>query len=99
MADGAAGWLRSVVDGVELLVHVQPRAARTSLAGEHGGRLKVRVAAPPVDGAANEALVLFLADRLSVPRRAVRIVAGETGRQKAVHVSGVTAEAAARALS
>ena len=52
----------------------------------------VRLAAPPVEGAANDALIEFLADRLHVARRAVRIVSGERGRQKRVAVSGVTAE-------
>jgi uncharacterized protein (TIGR00251 family) len=75
--------------GVRVKVHVQPRAARSAIDGMHGDALKVRLAAPPVDGAANDALVLLLADALGVPRRAVRVVAGATSRGKIVDVDGV----------
>ena len=75
--------------GVRFQVRVQPRASRSEVAGSYGGALKVRLQAPPVDGAANEALVDFLADRLGVARREVRIVAGLTSRSKVVEVSGV----------
>ena len=64
----------------------------------HGTALKVRLHAPPVDGAANEALVLLLAEQLGVPRRSVRIVAGGTSRAKTVEIEGTT-EAAVRALA
>lgn len=77
---------------VRFEVHVQPRASRTELAGLHGGALKVRIAAPPVDDAANRALVQFLAQCLGVARRSVRIVAGETSRTKVLEVDGVTPE-------
>lgn len=82
---------------VLLAVHLQPRAARTELAGLHGGALKVRVAAPPAGGAANEALCSFLADRLALPRSRVRIQRGATSRAKVVCLQGVrAAEVAAR---
>jgi uncharacterized protein (TIGR00251 family) len=68
---------------------VQPRASRSEVVGAHGGALKVRLQAPPVDGAANAALVELLAESLGVPRRAVRIVAGESSRSKTVDVDGV----------
>jgi uncharacterized protein (TIGR00251 family) len=84
-------------DRIRFAVHVQPRASRNELAGTHGTALKVRLHAPPVDGAANDALVLLLADELGVPRRAVRIVAGATARTKTVEIDGTT-EAAVRAL-
>ncbi|MEI7705505.1 MAG: DUF167 domain-containing protein, partial [Deltaproteobacteria bacterium] len=61
-------WLREVPGGVVLEVLVQPRASRTRVVGEHDGRLKVQLAAPPVDGEANEALVAFLAGKLRVRR-------------------------------
>lgn len=77
---------------------MQPRASRTELAGRHGDALKVRIAAPPVDGAANEALVRFLADRLDVSRSAVRLEAGTTGRTKVLAVAGIGVEAAMRRL-
>ena len=77
---------------VRFEVRVQPRASRTELAGLHGGALKVRVAAPPVDAAANRALIGFLAECLGVARRSVRIVAGETSRTKVLEADGVTPE-------
>jgi uncharacterized protein (TIGR00251 family) len=83
-------------EGVRFSVRVQPRASRSELAGVHGDALKVRLAAPPVDGAANDALVELLADRLGVARRAVRIVSGASGRSKTVDVDGVTIEAVLR---
>jgi len=73
-------------------VRVIPRARRTECAGYRGDVLVVRVAAPPVDGAANEALIEFFSSSLHVPRRAVHILAGERGRQKRVAVEGVTGE-------
>ncbi len=79
-------------------VHVQPRASRSEVVGTHGAALKVRLHALPVDGAANEALVLLLAEQLGVPRRAVRIVAGAAARAKTVEIDGTTAEAV-RALA
>jgi len=85
--------------GVRLRLRVQPRAARTEIAGAHGDVLRIRLTAPPVDGAANEALVRFLAGVLGVPRGAVRLVHGTTGRTKVVTVEGIgLAEARARLL-
>lgn len=69
-------------------LHVQPGAKRSEFAGEHGGRMKLRLAAPAVEGKANEALVEFLADYFGVPRRSVRIVSGLKSRQKRVSVEG-----------
>ena len=71
-------------------VHVQPRSKRTEIAGIHGTALKVRLHSPPVDGAANEELILFLAAALGVSRRAVRIVSGQSSRIKTVEVEGVS---------
>ena len=73
-----------------LELHVQPGASRSEFAGEHGGRIKVRLAAPPVDGRANDALVEFLAAYFEVPRRNVRITAGLKSRRKRVIVEGAT---------
>jgi len=83
---------------VRVSVHVQPRAARSEIVGLHGAALKVRLQAPPVDGAANEALVALLADRLGVAPREVKVVAGASSRAKTVEVEGTT-EAAVRALA
>jgi uncharacterized protein (TIGR00251 family) len=77
---------------VRFSVRVQPRAARSGVAGLHGGALRVRLSAPPVDGAANEELVELLAERLGVPRRDVSIVGGAASRSKLVEVRGVSAE-------
>jgi uncharacterized protein len=74
---------------VRFQVRVQPRASRNEIAGAHAGALRVRLHAPPVDGAANEALVDFIAERLEIARRNVRIVAGATSRTKTVEVAGV----------
>jgi uncharacterized protein len=90
--------LLATTAGIRLRLHIQPRAATTELAGVHGGALKVRVAAPPVDGAANEALVRFLAEQLDVPRSAVRVESGAASRAKVVAVDGVGLEAARRRL-
>jgi len=79
-------------------VHVVPRARVTSVAGRHGDALKIRLAAPPVDGAANDELVRFLAEQLGVPRTAVTIAAGHTGRRKTVKITGIESAAALRAL-
>jgi uncharacterized protein len=75
--------------GVRLRLRIQSRAARTELVGLHGDAIRIRVSAPPVDGAANEALLKFLADKLSVPLGAVRLTAGETSRSKVVTVTGI----------
>ena len=79
-------------------VHVQPRASRSEVVGTHGAALKVHLLAPPVDGAANDALVTLLAERLGVRRRDVRIVHGATSRAKVVEIDGTTV-AAVQALA
>ncbi|HTX65263.1 MAG TPA: DUF167 domain-containing protein [Opitutaceae bacterium] len=92
-------WLEPGAGGVRLAVVVTPRASRTELAGVAGGRLRVRVAAPPVDGAANEELVRFLARHLGLARSAVALAAGAAGRRKTVLVTGMTPDEVARRLS
>jgi hypothetical protein len=84
--------------GVRLRLTIQPRASRTEVAGLHGALLRVRLSAPPVDGAANEELVRFLAKVLGVPTRMVEVTAGHASRQKTVTVAGLDPAAAARAL-
>lgn len=79
-------------------MHVVPRARVTAVAGRHGDALKIRLAAPPVDGAANNELVRFLAERLDLPRSAVTIAIGQTGRRKTVKIEGVETAAVLRAL-
>ncbi len=82
-------------DVLQLRVKAQPRAARTELAGLLGAELKVRVAAPPVDDAANAALLRYLAGTLEVPRASVRLARGRTGGHKVFEISGVSAAEAA----
>jgi len=77
-------------------VKVQPRASREKVAGIADGRLKIALTAPPVDGAANEALVAFVARALGVAKRDVEIARGATGRLKTLRVRGVSKEAVQR---
>lgn len=91
-------WARDEAGGVLLELLVQPRASRTRAVGEHDGRLKLQLAAPPVDGEANEALIEFLARALGVRKADVAIQRGETGRRKTVRVAGVTAQRATDSL-
>ncbi len=79
-------------------VHIQPRASRTEAAGIHDGAFKIRVAAPPVDNAANRALIEFIAEALGVAKSRVRIISGNTGRRKLLEVDGVTADLVAARL-
>ena len=90
--------LRETTDGMTLRVRVSPRASKDALAGEREGALVVRLAAPPVEGAANEALVRFLGRTLGVAPSAVRVVSGATGRNKVVSVAGLDAARARERL-
>ncbi|MCK6406193.1 MAG: DUF167 domain-containing protein [Rhodocyclaceae bacterium] len=77
-----------------LTLHIQPGARKTEVAGEHGDALKIRLAAPPVDGKANTALLEFVAERLGVAKSAVTLKSGQTSRRKVVEVSGADMESA-----
>jgi hypothetical protein len=79
---------RARPDGIQLDLRVTPRSSRTAVGGLHGERLIVRVSAPPVDGAANEAVREAVAEAFDVARGAVQLVRGETGRDKTVAVLG-----------
>ena len=78
--------------GAVLSVHIQPKASATECVGIHGDAVKIRVAAPPVDGAANDELIRFLARRLSIPVSSVQIKSGAGGRHKHVVIKGASAE-------
>jgi uncharacterized protein (TIGR00251 family) len=82
--------IRGVINGVRIEIRVTPRASRTSVEGIRGGRVLVRVTAPPVDSAANEAVVALMAGVFDVSKRAVRVIAGGTARNKVIEVDGVT---------
>jgi uncharacterized protein (TIGR00251 family) len=77
---------------ITFMVRVIPRSSRTEIVGEHDGVLKVKLASPPVDGAANAELVQLIAKKLGVPKSAVTIVSGETSKTKRLRVDGVRAE-------
>jgi uncharacterized protein (TIGR00251 family) len=85
--------------GVRFAVHVQPRASRNELVGAHGNAIKVRLSAVPVDGAANEALVTFLATYFAVPMRSVRIISGAHSRAKVVEVDGIAVDDVRRLIT
>ena len=78
---------------VRFSVRVQPRAARSELAGEYGDAIRIRLAAPPVDGAANDELVSFLSNTFAVARKSVTILAGEASRSKLIEIDGITERA------
>jgi len=79
-------WFSCSGDCITLILHVQPGAKKTSVAGLHGEALKIRLAAPPVEGRANEALLKFIADKFEVPLRNVLLKQGEQSRHKRVEV-------------
>jgi uncharacterized protein (TIGR00251 family) len=90
-------WFRVAADGrITLTLHIQPGAKKTEFAGRHGDALKIRLAAPPVDGKANEALVKFIATTLHLPKSSVMLKSGQTSRHKVLEITGATAESVAQ---
>lgn len=89
-------WLVHHDDGLTLNLHVQPGAKSTGFAGRHGDAMKIRLAAPPVDGKANKALLAFVADYCGVSKSAVVLVSGHSSRAKRVRISGLDATAMER---
>ncbi len=81
-------WYRRDGDVISLTLHVQPGAKRTEISGLHGEALKIRLAAPPIEGRANEALLRFIADTFCVPMRQVELKQGGQSRHKVVMVTG-----------
>lgn len=86
-------WLRVDGDDVILNLHIQPGAKKTEVVGLHGDALKIRLAAPPVDGKANEALLSFIAAKVGAGKTAVALVSGQTSRAKRIRVRGVGEQA------
>jgi uncharacterized protein (TIGR00251 family) len=82
------GWARRAATGWTLAVRVQPGAKRSGVAGLHGDRLKIRIAAPALDGRANDALLVFVAERLGLPRRNVSLVSGDRSSDKLIAIAG-----------
>ena len=90
--------VRDTAQGATFSVKVHPRAKKNAITGEVGEALKLSLTAPPVEGAANEACVRFLAEVLELPRSSVTIAAGETSRQKLIRVAGLSAAEVERRL-
>lgn len=86
-------------DGVAISIKLQPRASREEISSIAGGELKIKVTAPPVDSAANEALIELLADRLGCGKGRVMLLRGQTSRHKLVLISGAKLEEVRRALT
>jgi uncharacterized protein len=84
--------IQQTTNGVLVRLRIVPRASHTEVASIQGDMVRIRLAAAPVDGAANEALIRFLAERLAVPRSAVRVASGQTSRSKVVVISGASLE-------
>lgn len=80
-------WCRAAPQGIRITVHVAPNAKRTEVAGVFDDALKIRLQAQPIEGKANDALVRYLADRLSVPKNAVSVTHGQTSKRKTVEVA------------
>jgi hypothetical protein len=95
---GLPVWLRETDGGVDVSVIVVPRASRTRVVGVHDDMLRVQLAAPPVDGAANDALVRFVAESTGTPRSSVSVARGLASRRKTVRLAGVDGEQVRRAL-
>ena len=91
-------WLREHDGTTTLTLHIQPGAKKTEIAGLHGDALKIRLAAPPVDGKANAALIEFLARQLDMAKSAIRLKTGESSRRKVVEISGAPTDVAERLL-
>ena len=92
-------WIAETNDGVVLSLHCQPGAKASRVVGLHDDRLKLQVQAPPLENRANEALVAWLAVQLSLPRKQIEILTGQTSRQKRVLVRGATLEQVERLLA
>ncbi len=98
MSDRLPAYIEPTSTGVVLRVFVAPRSSSNKVLGLHDGMMKVALTAPPVEGAANKALVAFLAKMLGVSKSSVMLVAGETSRKKIVSVEGIGREEAIRRL-
>mgnify|MGYP000895682857 CR=1 FL=1 len=95
---GLPTWITPNATGVSLNLKVQPRASSTGIGTPVGDQLKVKVTAPPVDAAANEAVIELLAELLKCPRGSIQILRGQTSRNKVVRVSGIEATVAVARL-
>jgi uncharacterized protein (TIGR00251 family) len=85
-------WFTENKEGVTLTVRVIPRASRSEIVGEYGDALKIKLASPPVDGAANEELIKLLAKAFAVPKISVEIISGHASKTKTVRIAGASAQ-------
>ena len=95
MNNSLPAWISIDVDSADsfiIALHCQPGAKKTEVQGEHDGRLKLRLAAPPVEGKANEALIQWLSKKLEIRRTNIELLAGDLSRLKRVRVQGLTAD-------
>ena len=91
--------LRREADGVSFEVWVQPRSSKMEISGLHDGVLRVRLTAPPVDGAANKQCIELLSRKMKIPKRAIRIASGASARRKRLKISGLGIEEVKKILS
>lgn len=82
--------VRETATGVDVPLHIQPRARRDELAGFHNGALKLRIAAPPVDDAANRSVITFFSSLLDIPKSRFEMTSGLRSRNKILHISGIS---------
>jgi uncharacterized protein (TIGR00251 family) len=95
MSNDYAAWgLTATATGSELRVRVVPRASRNAILGPHDGATRLALTAPPVEGAANAALLTYLADLLCLPKRNVTLISGQSSRSKLVRIEGITIDKA-----
>lgn len=101
MSSNLPVWLKADAssNGYILALYCQPGAKKTEVQGEHDGRLKIRLAAPPVEGKANDALVLWLSKQLHINRSSIELLAGDLSRLKRVKVRGVSPELILQSLA
>ena len=97
---GRQHMIRPINNGCILSVRVHPGAKRNAITGTHDDALKISLTTPPTDGRANQALIVFLAERLNIPRLSIELISGATNRSKTLRLTGITtAEAEGRLLS
>jgi uncharacterized protein len=94
--------IRATADGCTLAIRVQPGAKKTAITGIYGAgeqaALKIAIQSPPVEGRANEALIAFLAQTLSLPKSSIQLLSGQSSRSKIVHIKGLASAEAERLL-
>ena len=92
-------YTRDTPDGCTLSIRLHPGAKQNAITGLHDNALKIALNAPPIDGRANEALIAFLAERLTIPRAKITLIAGQTSRSKTLRITGKSAAEVVAALS